>query len=74
MQEKINDYLTAIENGEVLEKYPDAKGRKIVIRVITKYPIPNTEIVQKFCEKAKSIVQWAGFDLKFEHKFFSDSE
>lgn len=66
LQEKINDYLAAIESGEIVEKYPNAEGKKIVIRVNLKYPIPETEMVKKFCEKAISIVQWAGFDLRFE--------
>ena len=67
LQEKINKYLAAIESGELTEIYPGAKNRKPVIKVVGKYDLPKDELVKRFYEKATSIVQWAGFDLRFEH-------
>lgn len=67
LQEKINTYIAAIESGELVEKYPLAKGRKPVIKVIGKYRLPDSEIVKKFYEEAISTVREAGFDLRFEH-------
>ena len=68
LQEKINSYLASIESGELNELYPLANGKKPVIKVIGKYPIPSNEIVARFYDKATSVVQWAGFDLRFECK------
>lgn len=67
LQEKINKYIAAIESGELVEKYPEAKNRKPVIKIVGKYSLPENELVKRFYEKATSIVQWAGFDLRFEH-------
>jgi len=66
LQDKINSYLSYIESGEIYENNPEYKGKSIVIKVIGKYPL--SEFGEKFYEKATSIVQWAGFDLRFEHK------
>ena len=33
LQDKINNYLRFIENGKLLAAYPDAAGRKIVLKV-----------------------------------------
>ena len=73
LQEKINIYLAAIESGELIEKYPLAKGKKAVIKVIGKYPLPENDLVRRFYERSTSIVQWAGFDLKFEYKLSEDN-
>lgn len=40
MQEKINLYLYFIQSGQLLEAYPDAAGRKILIDLRTADPIP----------------------------------
>ena len=37
LQDKLNAYLDAIDNGSLYESYPAAKGRKIVISVVSKY-------------------------------------
>lgn len=68
LQEKINTYLAYIESGEIYENDPIYKGKSIVIHVIAKYTLPSNDLVKRFYEKATSIVQWAGFDLQFEHR------
>ena len=64
LQDKINDYLAAIESGELVEKYPLGKGKQPIIQVIAKYPL--SEIAEKFYEKAKELVKSAGFELRFK--------
>ena len=36
LQEKLNTYLSFVESGELLEAYPDAKGRTVLIDVVCK--------------------------------------
>jgi Family of unknown function (DUF6572) len=52
LQDKINAYLNFIESGEIYQKYPNAKGWKIIIDVVTKFPLP--EIGVQFLEKANA--------------------
>lgn len=52
LQNKINAYLDFIESGEIFQKYPNAKGRKLVIDVVTRFPLP--EIGVQFLEKANA--------------------
>ncbi len=65
LQEKINKYLAAMESGEIFEKYPEMKGRKLVINIVGKYPLSGKATF--FFEKAKGFVEAAGFELRFEH-------
>jgi hypothetical protein len=56
LQDKINAYLEFIENGELIENYPDANGREILINIITKY-LPNTTaelFLKRTKDKSKS--------------------
>lgn len=64
LQDKINDYLAFIEGGELLQAYPKAKDRKVVIQIVGKYPL--SEEARHFYEHAGEIVANAGFELQFE--------
>jgi hypothetical protein len=64
LQNKINAYLAFIEGGDIYQKYPDAKDRKIVIKVTAKYE-PNG-IAKTFLETARQILQSAGYGFQFE--------
>ncbi len=64
LQEKINTYLAFIESGQLYEEYPSAKGKRLIIRVIGKYPL--SEEAKKFYKKSSEIVAKAGFELRFE--------
>jgi glycerophosphoryl diester phosphodiesterase len=68
LQEKINSYLAYIESDEVYEKFPQARGKKFLIRVDTKYP-PTSEAGLHFLAKAKPFLQNANVDL--EHTYLS---
>ncbi|CAN1596831.1 hypothetical protein LOY35_03585 [Pseudomonas sp. B21-028] len=58
LQEKLNLYLGFIEGGELLEVYPDSKGREVVISVICKCS-PNAT-GKEFLSRVGSIVKEAG--------------
>jgi hypothetical protein len=40
IQEKINTYFNFIQSGQLLEAYPGAVGKKILINLMTPDPIP----------------------------------
>jgi hypothetical protein len=44
LQAKLNSYFDFIEEGQLVESYPSAAGRKQVIDVITRYPLPAVGI------------------------------
>lgn len=69
LQAKFNKYLAFVESGEILERYPDAKGRPIAFKVVFKFrPDPAG---QQFLVKAKEVVESAGFSLL--HEVFAES-
>ncbi|WP_155914633.1 DUF6572 domain-containing protein [Asticcacaulis sp. AC460] len=62
LQEKINTYLSFIESGQIFFSYPLAKGKKITIEVVHKYP-PD-EIGLSFFRSAAPIISSAGMSLR----------
>ncbi len=64
LQDKLNTYLRFVESGEILESYPDAKGKPVVINIVGKYPLESAG--ERFLSAAKSVVADAGFSLTFE--------
>lgn len=40
LEDKTDAYLAFIESGEIVEAYPAAQGKTVVIDVVTRYPIP----------------------------------
>ena len=67
LQEKLNTYLRFVESGEMLETYPDAKGRAVLIDVVYKYPL--SQPAQVFYNQVAQIVEDAG--MKLRHRLFS---
>jgi hypothetical protein len=65
LQEKLNAYFNFIESGEILEAYPDAAGRPIVIDVIGRFPIP--EIGIDFLERASAVAADLGVTIRNHH-------
>jgi Family of unknown function (DUF6572) len=66
LQEKLNRYLAFIESGEILESYPGARGRPVMIEVVTQHD-PDAGGLE-FLEKAKMVIEQAGF--AFRHTRF----
>jgi hypothetical protein len=64
LQSKFNAYLAFVESGEILERYPMAKGRRIVFKVVFKFD-PDLE-GRKFMIRAREVIQSVGFDLQYE--------
>ncbi|QQC64330.1 DUF6572 domain-containing protein [Paraburkholderia ginsengisoli] len=64
LQEKINSYLRFLEGGELGQHYPNSKGCKCAIEIAMKYQ-PSSEAL-RFIEKAREIIQDAGFDLTYQ--------
>lgn len=51
LQDKINAYLQFIESGQILDHYPTAVSRELVIQIVMKYK-PTAEALS-FLEKPK---------------------
>ncbi|MGD0758517.1 MAG: DUF6572 domain-containing protein [Candidatus Sulfotelmatobacter sp.] len=69
LQAKLNRYLAFVEGGELLERYPNAKGRPVTIKVVLKYR-PDAD-GRKFLSRAGGVVASAG--IGFRHEVFAES-
>jgi hypothetical protein len=69
LQAKLNRYLAFVESGEILERYPKAKGRRLIIRIAFKFK-PDLE-GRKFLSKVKEIIESAAFG--FRPEIFAES-
>ncbi len=65
MEDKINAYLHFIETGQVLEEYPDAKGKRVVISIIMKH-FPNEDGLL-FLRHCQEIVHNLGYKLEWNN-------
>ena len=63
LQDKLNIYLAFIESGEIVEKYPEAKDRPVVIEVVF-FHEPDASAVE-FLRKAGETIVGAGFKFKY---------
>jgi hypothetical protein len=64
LQAKLNAYLRFVESGEILERYPQAKDRPVVFRVVFKFA-PDQEAKQ-FLGRARQVVESAGIAFRYE--------
>jgi hypothetical protein len=64
LQAKLNAYLRFVESGEILERYPKAKDRRVVFRVVFKFA-PDQEAKQ-FLGRAQQVVESAGIGFRYE--------
>jgi hypothetical protein len=64
LQEKINSYLRFIESGEINNKFPQARGRKVTINLVGQFPLSNQ--ASAFFRRAQAAIQNAGFSLEFK--------
>lgn len=63
LQNKINSYLSFIENGELIERYPEADKRKKFIEIRAKYPLSKS--AETFYELASNKVKEAHASLRY---------
>jgi len=64
LQEKINTYLVFVESGELIDSYPDARGRKVTINVVFKYVPDNNAL--KFLSEIDKILNESGLSFDCE--------
>jgi hypothetical protein len=64
LQEKLNTYFAFVESDELLEAYPDAKGRRVVMEVVCQYPLDVN--ARTFFETARAAISSTGFELRFK--------
>jgi hypothetical protein len=64
LQKKFNAYLSFVESGEILQRYPEAQGKFVVFTVVFKYR-PDSE-GRLFIAKARQVIESAGFSLRDE--------
>jgi hypothetical protein len=65
LKEKLNTYLEFIKSGELLEAYPKAKNREVLISVVGKFPL--NEEAAEFYKNAASITDRMAVALRVEH-------
>jgi hypothetical protein len=61
LQKKLNTYLAFVQSGEILEQYPKAKDRPVVLNVVFRFP-PD-ELGQAFITRVRAVIESAGFTL-----------
>jgi hypothetical protein len=64
LQAKINSYLAFIESGQILDSYPLARGKQMVVKVVTKYQLDRGG--PEFLDRAKAALAEAGVQLQWE--------
>lgn len=69
LESKLNKYLAFVESGELLQRYPKAKGRPVVFKVVFRFK-PD-RLGEAFLAKAKQVIESAGFNLR--HEVFAES-
>src|SRR5476651_2460226 len=63
LQDKLNAYISFIEDGQVFESYPAAIDKKLIISIANKYEIPANGIA--FLEIVKGVL----YDLDVELEY-----
>jgi hypothetical protein len=64
MSDYYHGLLAFVESGEILEGYPDAKGRPVVFRVV--FQFAPDDAGRAFLAKVRPIIESAGFTLRHE--------
>jgi uncharacterized protein DUF6572 len=65
LQAKLNAYFAFIEAGEIFESYPEARGRQVVIDVISRFPLqPSAKIL---LQKAAALAEQIGARVTDRH-------
>ncbi|MCL9780963.1 hypothetical protein M9194_05895 [Vibrio sp. S4M6] len=64
LQDKLNNYVSFIESGELLRSYNDAKERNVVISLVCQYEPDQAAI--NFLSRVDEFI--SGLGLKFQYK------
>jgi hypothetical protein len=63
LQSKLNRYLSFIESGDMVGRFPETRGRKVVIIIVGKFSL--SEQGANLVQNATVAIRQAGFDLRF---------
>jgi hypothetical protein len=57
LQAKLNSYFEFIESGQVWESHPGARGRELVIELVSRFPLPQNaqELVHRASEACSDL-------------------
>lgn len=69
LQAKLNSYFDFIEGGQLLDEYPNSVGRKQIIDVITRYPLPANG--HELLDKARSVT--SGLNVEISTRFIPNA-
>ena len=64
LQAKFNAYLAFVEGGQLVQQYPEAENRSVTFNVVFKNR-PDGE-GRKFPDRARAVIESAGFKLRYE--------
>lgn len=62
LQAKLNAYFSFVESGEIFDSYPDARGRRIIIDVVGKFPVPKVGV--NFLKQAAEACADLGINIR----------
>ena len=65
LQEKINRYLDFICSGEMIERFPETKDKKVVIEIGFKYMYTNSPNVLNFLEYVDELLRYQNISLEY---------
>ena len=66
LEEKINLYFGFVETGEILEQYPEAEDKEIIIEIVAQYLWPEEAI--EFISEANKVAKQ--LNITITHKLF----
>ena len=72
LQGKLNSYLRFIESGEILDAYPSAKGKPIVIKIYALHT-PDGDVLE-FLASNKNTIEEAGIGFRLEQHDFEEEQ
>lgn len=61
LRDKFNAYLRAIQDGDLVNSYPDAEGRSIVIELVSRVALP--EVGLKFLDHVRETASALGVEV-----------
>ncbi len=64
LQSKLNAYLAFVESGEIFDRFPDAVGKPVEMRVVLLCP-PDLE-GEQFLARAKEVIESVGFAFSYQ--------
>ena len=64
LQNKLNAYLRFVESGELVREFPQIGGRRVVINLVSKFPLSEQAIL--FVGRASEVVRDAGLKLQLK--------